>query len=306
MKPTEAQIETSLRHAPRPAPPGGLKEKLCDQIRLSPASTTVEARTFAAPRWWQRWWPALAPAAASVALTAWAMVQQQEIATLQDTVKRLQHIIQAATNQLPVKVEAATSGVESSQNEAAELERLRQRVATLQGEIGQLEAVQLANAKLREQVAATSPSLSQTELDAMNEAQAQAMRIKCINNLKQVGLAVRIYMGDHNEVSPPDFLTMSNELNTPKILFCPAHTNLAPVKTWAEFATTTSSYQYLVAGAAHADTEPQRIMTYCATHNIFGLCDGSVQDCSRRRYEDCVVERDGKLYLELKTASRQP
>jgi len=66
-------------------------------------------------------------------------------------------------------------------------------------------------------------------------------RISCINSLKQVGLAFRIWSGDNNDKFPMQvsitnggamefatqgsayevFLVMSNELSTPKILFCP-------------------------------------------------------------------------------------
>jgi hypothetical protein len=69
----------------------------------------------------------------------------------------------------------------------------------------------------------------------------RAAPISCTNNLKQVGLAFRIWAGDHNDRMPMQvsvtnggamelteagsvyaaFLVMSNELNTPKILFCP-------------------------------------------------------------------------------------
>lgn len=66
-------------------------------------------------------------------------------------------------------------------------------------------------------------------------------RITCTNNLKQVGVAFRIWAGDHQDTFPQAvsitnggameavltgnvaavFQVMSNELNTPKILFCP-------------------------------------------------------------------------------------
>src|ERR1039457_5816754 len=66
-------------------------------------------------------------------------------------------------------------------------------------------------------------------------------RINCTNNLKQINLAYRIWAGDNNDKYPmqvsainggamelvggPDawktFQVMSNELSTPKILYCP-------------------------------------------------------------------------------------
>jgi prepilin-type N-terminal cleavage/methylation domain-containing protein/prepilin-type processing-associated H-X9-DG protein len=67
------------------------------------------------------------------------------------------------------------------------------------------------------------------------------MRINCINNLKQIGLATRVWEGDNNDRFPTqvpatnggsmEFSTgpymfhhlqvMSNELSTPKVVFCP-------------------------------------------------------------------------------------
>jgi prepilin-type N-terminal cleavage/methylation domain-containing protein len=80
-------------------------------------------------------------------------------------------------------------------------------------------------------------------LPALAKAKAKAQRISCVNNLKQVGLSHRLFSGDHGDkytfsVSPTDggvatanpattapsavdvYLSLSNELNTPKILVC--------------------------------------------------------------------------------------
>src|SRR4029078_5737887 len=79
-------------------------------------------------------------------------------------------------------------------------------------------------------------------LPALAKAKAKAQRIRCVNNLKQGGLAFRIYSGDHGdkfvvdvtkaEGSKPTgggygslvehYSYTSNELNNPKIVICPS------------------------------------------------------------------------------------
>lgn len=79
-------------------------------------------------------------------------------------------------------------------------------------------------------------------LPALAKAKQKAQRINCVNNLKQCGLAFRIWAGDATDRFPMEvsinsggtkefatgadtfrhFQVMSNELSTPKVLICPA------------------------------------------------------------------------------------
>jgi prepilin-type N-terminal cleavage/methylation domain-containing protein len=96
-------------------------------------------------------------------------------------------------------------------------------------------------------------------LPALAAAKRKAQKINCVNNLKQVGISYRIWEGDNNDRYPQAvtaaqggaqdycthggnnsttgttptllvynpgmvFMVMSNELATPKILFCPSDT----------------------------------------------------------------------------------
>jgi hypothetical protein len=85
----------------------------------------------------------------------------------------------------------------------------------------------------------------------VRRSRPQSRGMYCINNLKQVGLAFRIWQADNNDLFPMQvstnyggtlewiggpnafrhFEVMSNELNTPKILFCPKETD--PSRTMA-------------------------------------------------------------------------
>src|SRR5689334_862212 len=97
-------------------------------------------------------------------------------------------------------------------------------------------------------------------LPALAKAKAKAQRIKCTNNLKQVGLSFRMFSTDNDDKYPMlvstnsggsaeyagpagsalavmtfmHFAVLSNELSTPKVVVCPSDqrtesTTFAPV-----------------------------------------------------------------------------
>src|SRR3954451_2323638 len=80
-------------------------------------------------------------------------------------------------------------------------------------------------------------------LPALAKAKARAQRINCVSNLKQIGLAMRMWSNEHSDKFPwyveipdgtlavgttdptvativNDFRSISNELNSPKVLTC--------------------------------------------------------------------------------------
>lgn len=108
-------------------------------------------------------------------------------------------------------------------------------------------------------------------LPALAKAKAKAQRIKCVNNLKNVGLAFRIFATDNSDRFPmavPDaeggtasisastakagtifrhFASLSNELSTPKIVLCPSDSGRIEANNWSTNKAT---------GAAAATTVP--------------------------------------------------
>ena len=119
-------------------------------------------------------------------------------------------------------------------------------------------------------------------LPALAQAKSRATRIACTSNLKQIGLGARIYSSDHKEIFPPDFLSMSNELNTPMILVCPADTKHTRVMSWAEFDPRKNvTYEYLKPGIDETKAVNQ-IIFRCPIHNNVGMGDGSVQQRPRK------------------------
>ncbi len=85
-------------------------------------------------------------------------------------------------------------------------------------------------------------TLAAVLLPILAKSERRSSRVNCANNLKQVGLAFRVWALDNQDLLPmqvsvtnggtmelvasgvvsPHFEVMSNELSTPRILFCPA------------------------------------------------------------------------------------
>ncbi len=100
-------------------------------------------------------------------------------------------------------------------------------------------------------------------LPALAKAKAKAQRIKCVNNLKNVGLAFRIFSTDNGDRFPMNistndggsaefaatgvqtwvnniwyhFAALSNELSTPKIITCPSDGKVTEANSWQQTGT---------------------------------------------------------------------
>ena len=164
--------------------------------------------------------------------------------------------------------------------------------------------------------------LAASLLPALAAGKPKARLVVCSNNLKQVGLAFRTWAIAHNGNTPMTvarsqggdaedvgyrtldatqvasrgvskmFLCMSNELRTPKILFCPAEYEIAyrqPAATFAGVAapgtvpyTNDLNVSYFI-GVDAKETSPQMLLA--GDHNLGGRCE------SAELYAYCQTDR---------------
>ncbi len=137
-------------------------------------------------------------------------------------------------------------------------------------------------------------------LPALAKAKQRAQEISCVNNMKQMCIAAKIWAGDHNDAYPPDFTSMSKELSSPRILVCPQDTAHHPATDWSSFnASANCSYEYLAPSLKDQAGEQNRVVFRCPVHGTVGLADGSVQAGVGKTHPDWLVNRNGKLYLQL-------
>jgi type II secretory pathway pseudopilin PulG len=117
----------------------------------------------------------------------------------------------------------------------------------------------------------------------------RALRLQCLNNLKQIGLANRVWIGDQGWDYPMrtstnsggtreisfgpsafrSFQVMSNELNTPAVLFCPADSDrernrastFDPVPKFEETSFTSNSNLSYFVGIDASENSPSTILS---------------------------------------------
>src|SRR6478736_6754985 len=111
-------------------------------------------------------------------------------------------------------------------------------------------------------------------LPALSRAKSKAQRISSVNNLKQIGLAVRIFAGDNDDRLPTSFEEMRNELATDKITYD---------------VESGQRYTYLGAGYRDGEITPDSVIAYSPIikgHCNILLADGSVQMISEGKFAE--------------------
>ena len=180
-----------------------------------------------------------------------------------------------------------TSAPDSADADARELARLRNEVGQLRKQAGEAVTVRTQAAEaaqLRARLVTATQDLARAESELadvvklspeeLQQAKEEAQSVGCVNNLKRIGLAARLWAKDHGDVFPPDFIAMKDQLTTPKLLFCAGDTAAARVSEWSQVEQSLISYRLL---NPNGDlTEPTKPLATCVIHNHTVLSDSSV------------------------------
>ena len=295
------KIETLLRSAPVPRPPDDLKTRLLRSAReerrpaVDPAAEAGALRGPASP--WRRWSWLLLPTGVAAALASVLMVQNEQIRDLREELQAIETAAVASGGNGSGIAAGQTFVASGAPDERPEIERLRKVLAELESDAALVQRLEAENARLEAALAQVRARLP-AELQEVAKAKDRADSIRCVNNLKQLGLAARIYANDHDDEYPADYPAMANALGSPKVLVCPGDTSRTPPETWQGFTAAQSSYEFLSPGPGKHEIEPTRILFRCPVHGNVGLCDGSVQMGVAKEHPEWIVTRNGALYLE--------
>lgn len=289
----EQVIEQILRKAPAPKAPAGLEEWLVAGIRLEgPPGRRSDG--LGVGSWWKRWAPTLFYGGLAATCLAVIGTQERRLESLRSANEALR--AQSAdlgalreANAEVARLRDANADLDRLRQDNADIGRLREEIAKLQSASEGLEGLKAENLRLKTLAAATIPG---SQPDFFAEANDRAMRIVCVNHLKQIGLAAHAWANDHNGNLPPDFASLTNALDDWKVLQCPADKG-RQITSWAQVAAGDVSYQIEATGLNVNKDNLQTVVYECPFHHIICLLDGSVQGFDGEVTNSIFVDRFG-------------
>jgi len=139
-------------------------------------------------------------------------------------------------------------------------------------------------------------------LPAVGQAKTAVETVACANNMKQIGLAFRVWATDHNDQFPfnvstngggtleacslgsdgfdkhaaTHFMALSNELSLARVLVCPGDSTKRAAQNFRNLQPANVSY-HLATGPNLNATNTTEVLAVCPIHGHVLHCDGSVE-----------------------------
>lgn len=160
-------------------------------------------------------------------------------------------------------------------------------------------------------------------LPALSGAKQKGKAAECINNHRQIGVGLRVWSGDNEEQFPwsvemfrggskgsidwtDNYRAASNELSTPKILFCPTDKDKSQHASWGSLDAERHVSSFV--GLDASETKPQSILA--GDRNIYGSSAGQdlvwnkfLENSINAKWDDTMHKGHG--YIVLADASVQ-
>jgi hypothetical protein len=243
----------------------------------------------------RRWLPALGFAVWFLGCVVVFGIQASRLAELREQHRVLESARAAAAQQaLAAETSRATvdAELERLKKDLVDVQRLRTELQQLRAEEQQAADLRAQNQQLRDELKSQTAPPPKPEEDFFAMATLRAERTRCVNSLKRLGMAARIWANDSKTDVMPDRATLKAALPTiemngdetthfqEEVLFCPSDG--------------VTSYEFLSPGAT--ESRPEIIFSRCPIHNIYGLCDGSVQQINPAKVQ--MVKKDGWWILQ--------
>ncbi len=156
----------------------------------------------------------------------------------------------------------------------AELEMLRAKIRQLTAALEGGEALKAENARLEAAIAAQKAP-QPPELQEMAELRDRQWRNQCVNNLKLLGLAVRLYASDNQDNFPSELTQLHRYFGDDfKVLVCPADESRPVAKDAVSLTAANCSYEFLAPGPGKFETDPRRVRPECPAAGATGRRKG--------------------------------
>jgi hypothetical protein len=278
MNPSE--IEKVLTQGPIPKAPERLENILKAQISIHPPASKT---TFWSEVAWmlRRNGIAIGAFAGLTFCTLAITFQSSEIRALKEEQSQTASSLVQATpglSQPEKELEKLLGELEQLRTDQQEMQDLQKELTELSERSASLKNEKtLASSNKPVPIQNATIDVNQLTMEETEAAQEYALKIRCVNNLKLVGLAARLWAVDHpDKPYPTDFAALRDELSGQAVTSCPKDPQV--------------SYELL---PNIVETEPQTIYSKCPIHGHVGLADGSVQQKA-----DKIIIVNGKLTLQ--------
>ena len=272
----QTELEKVLTRAPTPSVPRALLSQLKAQIDLG-SDENAEGNIVPLPSSGRQWLPLGIAAGFALCLGALA-VQWHRLSELKEEQLVLHEELhqQPELSSQPLVPRSDNSRIERLKAEAAEVQKLEVEIVQLKQQLTDLQ-----ERTKRAAEAATLPQhppMTKAPRDIFVQGPAEAQEAGCISNLKQLGIAARLYAKDHNKIYAGNLAQLQSYLQCESCSRCPSG---QPYKSYLREAT--------------LEHIPDAVLVHCEQHNRVLVADGSVHGTGTLNH---LLLRDGHPYLK--------